>query len=670
MYDWYLCARYYVNLAESAHITYGVLSLAVKGDSKTIMWKNTALTHSPGKVFGIVRFAKLKQPVFLVIDVFLVVMALFLSFLLRFGMDIPSTYVNVLLSILPLAIATKIPIFYIFGFYNQLWQYASLKEVLRLFRGISSSSLVFLVILFFTRQLGIPRAVLAIDWLLTLSIVGGSYFIIRARKDLFPTFNFAIKDVRQRRAIIIGAGDAGNMLAKQMQSNPEIGYLPVAFLDDDPSKIGLMIHGVAVDGNTKAISAAVSKYHADEVILAIPSAALKEKRRIALSCQEIGFSCKTVPDFSRLVRGEEDILQIRDIDPKELLGRKEVEIDLRDVIGCYTNRTILITGAAGSIGSEICRQVIDLKPAQVIATDIYENGLYHIEEEIKGLVNGNGRIFDIHIMDVRDQQAVDRIFDLYKPNIIFHAAAYKHVPMMEKHPLEAMENNVLGTEQMIKAAKHHGCERFIFVSTDKAVNPTSIMGLSKQFGEKAIKLASSETNTTKFMAVRFGNVLGSNGSVIPKFKRQIKNGEPITVTHEDITRYFMTIQEAVYLVTQAAAIGNGGEIFVLDMGDPVRILDLARSMVKLAGFEPGADIPITITGLRPGEKLFEELFNEDEVVDKTMHPQINLAFGNFNKAQVQQILDELHGLISAGNELKLIDFLHERCFGVYRRHAI
>jgi len=306
--------------------------------------------------------------------------------------------------------------------------------------------------------------------------------------------------------------------------------------------------------------------------------------------------------------------------------------------------------------------VVDLKPHRVIATDIYENGLYHIEEEMNRSLNGDRRVFDIHIMDTRDELAVERIFNLYKPDIVFHAAAYKHVPMMEKHALEAMENNFLGTRKMIDAAARHNCERFIFVSTDKAVNPTSIMGLSKQFGEKAIKLAANQSYNTKYMAVRFGNVLGSNGSVIPKFKQQIKNGEPITVTHEDITRYFMTIQEAVYLVTQATAIGNGGEIFVLDMGEPVRILDLARSMVKLAGFKPGDDIPITITGLRPGEKLYEELFNEDEVVDKTIHPQINLAFSDFNTIHVQELLTELEAVIRTGNELKLIDFLHERCF--------
>ena len=626
------------------------------------MWNVEATSHAAGKAFETMKSVRLKQPVFLIIDMFLIVMALFLSFVLRFGMDIPVSYTTFLLSILPVVIATKIPVFYLFGFYNQLWEYASLREVFRLFRGITFASLLFLVVLFFTRHVEIPRAVFAIDWLLTLSLIGGSYFVIRARKDLFPTFNYSFGDISRIRVIVIGAGDAGTMLVKQIQSNPKMGYEAVAILDDDPSKVGLMIHGVGVVGNTRSIPAVVSKYHADEVILSIPSAAVSEKRRIALVCQGAAIVCKTVPEYAQLMRGEEDILHIRDIDPKELLGRKEVEIDLRSTVGCYRGRTILITGAAGSIGSELCRQVVDLKPQRVIATDFYENGLYHIEEEMNRFLNGNRRVFDIHIMDTRDELAVERIFNLYKPDIVFHAAAYKHVPMMEKHALEAMENNFLGTRKMIDAAARHNCERFIFVSTDKAVNPTSIMGLSKQFGEKAIKLAANQSYNTKYMAVRFGNVLGSNGSVIPKFKQQIKNGEPITVTHEDITRYFMTIQEAVYLVTQATAIGNGGEIFVLDMGEPVRILDLARSMVKLAGFKPGDDIPITITGLRPGEKLYEELFNEDEVVDKTIHPQINLAFGDFNAIHVQELLSELETIIQAGNELKLIDFLHERCF--------
>ncbi len=585
----------------------------------------------------------------------LVGVAWFLAFLLRFGVYLPFEYIQVFLLLTPLAIAIKIIVFYISGFYGQLWTYASLKEGLRLLYGITVASLIILAVLFFTQQSDFPRAVIAIDWLLTLFLVGGSYFFIRAKKDIF---SLTPRGVKQKKIIIVGAGEAGSTLVKQMQRSPEKGYKPIAILDDDLSKTGLMIHGVRVVGSSRSIPAIIADYPADEIVLAIPSAPREERRRIAIECRDLGIPCKTVPDITELVDDEISISQIRDIDPKELLGRKETNIDLKDTVDRYRGKTVLITGAAGSIGSELCRQIVDLEPERVIATDISENGLYHLEEEMLSWLNGSSKaLFEVRVMDVRDNHAVERILKTYKPEAIFHAAAYKHVPMMERHPIEAMENNFLGTRVMIEAARRHNSERFVLISTDKAVNPTSIMGLSKRLAEQSVKVAASEGGSTKFMAVRFGNVLGSNGSVIPKFKRQISSGGPITVTHPDITRYFMTIHEAVYLVIQAAAMGNGGEIFLLNMGEPVRIVDLARSMIRLSGLEPEKDIPVEFTGLRPGEKLYEELYGQDEAINKTQHPQIFEVCSACNEMLLVEMLSELETVVTKGDGLNFSNFL-------------
>lgn len=604
---------------------------------------------------------RFKQIIYLLADMLLVGVALAGAFLLRFGVKVSLDYAWLLFLLMPLVILIKTFVFSLFGFYGQLWRYASLKEGMRLIKGISVASLLLLGVLYLARTAGVPRAVVVIDWLLTLLLVGGSYFVIRARGDIFNVLGQA-SSTEQKKVIIVGAGVAGSMLIKHMQIQRRGAYKPVVFLDDDPSKNGLMIHGVKVVGNSRAITKTLANHPADEIILAIPSAAIQERRRIAFECKEIGVPCKTIPDLSELVDGKVHVSQIRDIDPKELLGRNEVEMNLGDIIDQYKEKTILITGAAGSIGSEICRQAINLRPKKIVATDISENGLYHLEEEMTPLLAGCDVEFEARIMDVKDDSAVDRVFKQNAPGIVFHAAAFKHVPIMEKHPIEAIENNFMGTRTVIEAAKRFAVERFIFISTDKAVNPTNIMGLSKKLGEYAIKTAASEKSKTKFMAVRFGNVLGSNGSVIPRFKRLISNGEAVTVTHPDITRFFMTIQEAVYLVIQAAAMGVGGEIFVLDMGEPVKIVDLARSMIRLSGFEPDKDIPIKFTGLRPGEKLYEELFGEGEVANKTGHPQILEVSSAFSEIMPLKLLRELEFVVMKGDDREFADFLSQNNF--------
>lgn len=602
---------------------------------------------------------RLKSLIFVAIDVMLISIALVTAFLLRFGFEIPPSYSQYFMFLIPSAIVIKVTIFYFFGFYDQLWRYASLKEGIRLLRGISTASLVLLGALFFAYKTDIPRATIIIDWLITSWLIGGSRFAVRIREDLslFARNKTNRKNIEQKKVIIVGAGEAGSTLVKHMQRHPERGYKPIAFLDDSPFKKNLMVHGVRVVGNTRSIPSMLAACPADQIILAMPSASRQERKRIALECKELGIPCKTVPDISVLEEDETQIAQIIDINIKDLLGRKEVAIDLANAIDCFKGKTILITGAAGSIGSELCRQAIALRTKKVIAADISENGLYHLGEEMVSWLNGSEEIFETQILDIRNEQAVDGLFMKFKPDVVFHAAAYKHVPMMEKHPVEAMENNFLGTRIMIEAAKEYKSERFVFISTDKAVNPTSIMGLSKQFGEQAIKTAAGKGSSTKFIAVRFGNVLGSNGSVIPKFKRQIGNKEPVTVTHLDITRYFMTIHEAVNLVIQASAMGNGGELFVLDMGEPIKIIDLAKSMISLYGHEPGKDIPIVITGLRPGEKLYEELFAEDEAISKTSHSRILEVCGNPGKYVTPDFLDELETALRSGDKLRVVGLL-------------
>ena len=446
-----------------------------------------------------------KRFLYFISDASLITLFLILAFVLCFGFNIPPAYARDLFFLLPLVLATKIFVFKAFGFHNQLWRYASLKEGLRLVNGISASSLLILAVLFFFRRVGVPRAVIVIDWFLTLVLIGGCYFLARVRGELCSAV--AARGQSLKKVVIVGAGDVGSSLARQMQKRPEKGYKPVAFLDDDPSKRGLMIHGIEVAGGSGAIPSVIAEHPADEVIIAIPSVGHRERMRIAIECEEIGIPYKVVPNLIELVNGKVKLSQIRKVDVKELLGREEVGINLKDAENCYRDKTVLITGAAGSIGSELCRQAMTLKPARVIAADISENGLYELEEKMAIRQDGDRAAFEVRLMNVKDELAVDRIISRYRPQIVFHAAAYKQVPMMERHALEVMENNFLGTRVMIDAARRYLVDRFVFISTDKAVNPRSIMGLSKQFGEKALKVAASGAPKTRFIAVRFGNVL-------------------------------------------------------------------------------------------------------------------------------------------------------------------
>ena len=430
------------------------------------------------------------------------------------------------------------------------------------------------------------------------------------------------KGEKGKKVLIVGAGVAGTTILREMQTSDKLNVTPVGFVDDDSNKIGSTILGVKVLGNCEGIVEIAENTKADLIIIAIPTTSAKNLKRISQLCLQTRCEVKTLPGLFQLIDGEVSVSRLRDVDVQDLLGRDPVKVNLDEVMGYIEEQVVLVTGGGGSIGSELCRQIATHNPKQLIILDIYENNAYEIEQELKRKLPNLNLI--TLIASIRDSGKMDDVFKTYRPDIVFHAAAHKHVPLMETSPNEAVKNNVLGTYKVVKCADKYGVKKFVQISTDKAVNPTNIMGATKRVCEMIIQ-AFSRKSKTQFVAVRFGNVLGSNGSVIPLFKKQIAEGGPVTVTHKDIIRYFMTIPEAVSLVLQAGAYANGGEIFVLDMGEQVRIYDLAVNLIKLSGYEPEKDIEIKVTGLRPGEKLYEERLMAEEGLEKTANDRISIG---------------------------------------------
>jgi FlaA1/EpsC-like NDP-sugar epimerase len=427
----------------------------------------------------------------------------------------------------------------------------------------------------------------------------------------------------KKRVLIVGAGDAGAMIIKELLRHRTLNSQPVAVIDDDPMKYGKTINGVPVVGNRNEIYSTVKNKRIDEIIIAIPSASKKEISDIVKECNLTDCKMKILPGMFELINGNVNIAEIRNVELEDLLGRDEVKIDALNIQEFLTDKTVLVTGGAGSIGSELIRQIIKYDPRQIVILDIHENGLFALEHELNSLVakyQYRCRI-EIKVASIRDLKRMKKIFEFYRPSVVFHAAAHKHVPLMESNPMEAVKNNVYGTLNLVELADKYHVNKFVLISTDKAVNPTNVMGATKRIAEMIIQNFNNKSNT-EYVAVRFGNVLGSNGSVIPHFMKQIENGGPVTVTHPEITRFFMTIPEAAQLVMQAGAIAQGGEIFILDMGDPVKILDLAENLIKLSGYTPYEEIDIEFTGLRPGEKLYEELLLKEEETTKTNHQKI------------------------------------------------
>ncbi|HEY8843290.1 MAG TPA: nucleoside-diphosphate sugar epimerase/dehydratase [Gaiellaceae bacterium] len=594
----------------------------------------------------------------LVADAGLIALAWYLAFALRFDQGVPRYYDTLFRRTILIVVAIKLVVFVLFRFYDRWWRYVSIRDMWSAVRGVTAASLVAsLTVYFFSpvAQVRLPRSVAVMDWLFLLGLIAGTRLLARTVIERPGTGRLV---ARGKEVLVVGAGDAGQLTIREMQRNRQLGYTPIGVIDDDPRKKNLRIHGVRVLGTTEELAHILRDNRPDEVLIAIPSASGEVRQRIVTLTREGNVPVKTLPGLYELISGETDLAtQIRPVQVEDVLGRKPVDVDLETSASYLQNQTVLVTGAGGSIGSELCRQIARLGPQRLILVDQGETALFEIERE---LVDERGFAPSIPVLaDVKSRTKMRQVFDRYRPSIVFHAAAYKHVPLMEANPLESVRNNALGTRILAEIAVEFGAERFLLVSTDKAVNPKTVMGQSKALCEWIVEAyGAREDIATRFVAVRFGNVLGSSGSVIPIFRRQIANGGPVTVTHPEMTRYFMTIPEAASLVIQAGAIGGRGDVFVLDMGDPVLILDLAKQMVRLSGKEPDRDIAIAIVGTRPGEKLHEELWGQGETAVSTTHPKIMRVSGpTVDAVWLQDELAELERLVREGETLEVVSRL-------------
>jgi FlaA1/EpsC-like NDP-sugar epimerase len=602
-----------------------------------------------------------------VVDVVLLAAALFDAFLIRFEFSIPPYYLDLFLRMLPYVIVTKIACLYFFDLYRGMWRYTSISDLLNIIKAATASSLLITIFIAFKmRFIGYPRSVFIIDWFLTILFIAGFRLLVRlfferlarekSNKSMSQQFVSLFKRYPKnvKRLLIIGAGDCGEKILREIRDNSSLKLKVVGFLDDNRNKIGRKIHGVPVLGFVSEISSAIKKVRADEALIALPSATGSQMRKIIEHCKESGILFKTVPGYGELINGRVSVKAIRDVAYPDLLGRPVVKLDAPGISDYINGYCMLVTGAGGSIGSELCRQICKFGPKKIVLFERAESPLYEIELELKR------NFSDISIVpvlgDIQSSIQLENTFKAHNPQIVFHAAAYKHVPMLEIQPWRAVENNILGTERLIKVVQQHGCDRFVFVSTDKAVRPTNVMGASKRVAEMLIQCqGGNPNNQTKFAVVRFGNVVGSVGSVVPLFKKQIEIGGPVTVTHPEVTRYFMTIPEACQLILQAGALCNEQvEIFILDMGKPIKIADLARDLIRLSGFEPDVDIKLEFIGMRPGEKLFEELITEGEGMVKTNHEKIMTLHGE--KCSLKMLngkIDELGQLAAEQNAEKI-----------------
>lgn len=556
-------------------------------------------------------------------DVISIIIAAYGSLLLRFNGPIESQYLHRVNILIGSMILIGLAIFITFRLYHSLWQFASIIELKNIIFASIMSAIANILICELTGN-PLPRSCYFIYFLLLVLMVGGSRFIYR-----FIRLYAACHNIRGRKeqrplekVMIIGAGVAGEKVYKEILGSKSIYKEVICFIDDEPSKWNRTIHGVSIYGGRDKIIEAVNKYKIEEIMVAMPSASKRDLIDIFNICKETKCKLKKLPGIYQFINEDVHISDLKEVEIQDLLGRDPIKVNLADIMGYVTDKVVMVTGGGGSIGSELCRQIAANKPKQLIIVDIYENNAYDIQLELKH--NYPELNLETLIASVRNEVKVNKLFEIYHPDIVYHAAAHKHVPLMEDSPNEAIKNNVFGTLNVARAADKYNAQKFILISTDKAVNPTNVMGATKRLCEMIVQTYNKRSQT-EYVAVRFGNVLGSNGSVIPIFKRQIKEGGPVTVTHPDIIRYFMTIPEAVSLVLQAGAYAKGGEIFILDMGEPVRIADMAKNLIKLSGYEPDVDIKIEYTGLRPGEKLYEELLMEEEGLQDTPNHMIHIG---------------------------------------------
>lgn len=553
----------------------------------------------------------------ILLDALCVLAAYLATLSFRFGGKVPAenwgTFEHSILFIILIYLAVNA----LLRLYSTLWEHASIEELLYVI-GAAIVSTVLCYTLAVIRVDRMPRSIYIAAGLIIILLHGGLRLSYRVFRRLLRSNLFAQNKIP---VLVIGAGDAGAGIIRQMQETQGIALAPICIVDDDPEKRGVRIHGVRVEGTTKDIPALVEKYDIKQIIYAIPSSDRVAKKRILEICTATDCELKIIPTVETMLAGKSDLRQLRDVDVGDLLERPIVKLDIEAISGYLAGGTVLVTGGGGSIGSELCRQIAKFHPKKLIVFDIYENNAYELYVDLKRIY-GDELDMEVVIGSVRDIPRLDEVFGHYKPDVVFHAAAHKHVPLMEISPVEAVKNNVNGTFNTAKAADIAGVKRFVLISTDKAVNPTNIMGATKYLCELIIQYMNQTSKNTKYVAVRFGNVLGSNGSVIPLFRRQIAMGGPVTVTHKDMKRYFMTIPEAAQLVIQAGSMARQGEIFLLDMGDPVSIDEFARTFIRLSGYEPDVDIKIVYTGLRPGEKMFEELLQKSEVQGESDFPGI------------------------------------------------
>ncbi len=584
------------------------------------------------------------------LDVVIISAGYYLAFLIRFEGAIPAAEIDGIKSSLPVVIILRFSMLLYFRLYSGYYRYASINDLTQILKAVTAGSILIAIPAYFFGYGNIPRGVFVIDWLLQVMLLGGSRFVLRAVRELLPQ---AFRS--GRRTFVIGAGSAGEMMLRELRKTP-MNLKPVGIIDDDPGKQGMRLHGVTVVGDVNRLEALTQRYKVTDAIIAIPSASGSQMRQIIDACRRAHLDFKSLPPLREIINGQVALSQIRNIRVEDLLGRTPVRLDTKRLAEFIEGKRIVITGGAGSIGSEICRQVLRYRPEKVSVVDRAENRLYELMLELQP--GQGGETLDPQVADMNDVDKIERLFTELRPQVIFHAAAYKQVPLMEQFPEEAVRNNIFGTRNLVELADRHGVDAFVMISTDKAVRPSSVMGASKRIAEILVQCF-ARRSAVNFITVRFGNVLGSDGSVVPIFKRQIEVGGPVTVTHPEMTRYFMTITEASLLVMQAATIGHSGDILVLNMGEPVKIIDLARAMITLSGRVPDEEIPITFTGLRPGEKLTEELFDEEGLTTSD-HENILVARATeFNWEMIRPELEKLRTAMLSQDRSEILRLFRE-----------
>jgi FlaA1/EpsC-like NDP-sugar epimerase len=614
--------------------------------------------------------ARLNDPVFrhrtvqLLVDAALVGLAYFLAYLLRFDQGIPSRYRELLTDTIAFVIVGKVAIFAAFGLYQKWWRYVGLRDFETILKAVVAASFVLVSVLFVWSPTDndLPRSIAVMDLLLTAALIGGVRLAVRSVVERPPRGSVLAKG---REVLIVGAGEAGQLIAREMQRSPELRETPIGFVDDDPRKRGMRIFGLKVLGTTDQLPRLLDDVEPDDVIIAIPSAPGIVREKVVGACRERDIPVRTLPGVFELISGSVNLIrQVREVRVEDVLGREPVPFEIAQAGAWLRDRTVLVTGAGGSIGGELCRQIARVRPRLLVMLDHAEDNLFEIEREL---------IHDRHftgcesiLADCKEPERMQEVMRRFKPEVVFHAAAYKHVSITEDNPLEAIRNNAIGTKVVATAAAEAGAGIFLLVSTDKAVKPATALGASKAMAEWIVEAMGVRSPTTTFCCVRFGNVLGSSGSVVPLFRRQIEQGGPVTITHPDMERYFMTVPEAVQLIIRAGNLARGGEVFVLEMGEQVRIIDLARNMIRLSGQRVDRDIPIEIVGARPGEKLREELFNEDERPVPTDADRIMKAERPpLDPEWVEGVIERVERLVEQGDETFLAQHVAELARAVH-----